>query len=112
MATFTMPVRISDMAGRRSTTLDMLVDTGATMSLVPRSTLSELGIRPLREMEFILADQSGRTYQVGRALIRLDGVEEVLPVIFGDDDTEPLLGQSLWKSSASQQTPYMDGSST
>jgi clan AA aspartic protease len=85
-------VRISDISGQRSLTLDMLVDTGATMSLIPQRILRQLGIRPRRRMRFSLANQSSVTLEVGTASLQINGSIEILPVAFGPDDAEPLLG--------------------
>ncbi|MBM3924960.1 MAG: Retroviral aspartyl protease [SAR202 cluster bacterium] len=70
----------------------MLVDTGATFSLVPRQYLQELGIEVVREVRFRLADESTVSMPVGRVLMRLDGLEEVVPVVFGPNNATPLLG--------------------
>jgi predicted aspartyl protease len=70
----------------------MLVDTGATMSLIPGRILRELGIRVRREMEFSLADESRKAFPIGEALIGVNGDENIIPVVFGPDDVTPLLG--------------------
>ena len=47
--------------------LDFLIDSGAVYSVVPAPTLERLGIRPLREEEFRLADgTSTPTVSAGR----------------------------------------------
>jgi predicted aspartyl protease len=70
----------------------MLVDTGATFSLVPRRYLQELGVSPVREVTFRLADESRVSLPIGHVLMRLDGLESIVPVVFGPDDATPLFG--------------------
>jgi predicted aspartyl protease len=92
MGTFSVPVQIGRLSGQRFLQLDMLVDTGPTFSLVPRHYLQQLGVEPIREVRFRLADESTVTLPVGRVLMRLDGIEEVVPVVFGAGDATPLVG--------------------
>ena len=69
-----------------------LVDTGASYSMFPRSMLERLGIATLERHGFELADRSIVEYDVGEALLRVNGRDRTTSVIFGDDDAEPLLG--------------------
>ena len=45
----------------------MLVDTGATFSVLPASLLEGMGISPDSEDEFTLANNEPKTYRVGEA---------------------------------------------
>ena len=69
-----------------------MVDTGATYTFLPGSMLRELGIEPTRTSEFQLARGATAQYARGEAVIRIKGFARVTPVIFGDDDAEPLIG--------------------
>jgi aspartyl protease family protein len=92
VGTFTVPVRISDISGQRSLTIDMVVDTGATMSLIPQRILRQLGVQPRRQMRFRPADESVKVLNVAEALLGVNGSEGIVPIAFGPDDAEPLLG--------------------
>jgi clan AA aspartic protease len=72
--------------------LELLVDTGATYSLIPAAFLARLGITPAETLEFETAD--GRTIRrsVGEALFFWDGRSRTCPVIFGEDTDSALLG--------------------
>ena len=73
-------------------TIRMLVDTGATFSVVPRRLARALGIRrPRRSVSARLAD--GRRVRLGAdvAIIRIDGREAPATLLVGDVD-EPILG--------------------
>src|SRR3989442_9719661 len=76
----------------RAMTIRMLVDTGATFSVVPRRLARALGIRrPRRSVSVRLAD--GRRVRLGAdvAIIRIDGREAPATLLVGDVD-EPILG--------------------
>ncbi len=69
-----------------------LVDTGATDSLVPRRCLAAIGIEPRAKRTYRLAD--GSRHEFDTAFAELEFMDDLASVrlIFGDDDSEPLLG--------------------
>ena len=91
MGTFTTSLRIQGPVGR-SMSIEALVDTGATHTLLPANVLRDMGVEPLERVTFHLADESTVEYPVGEVRIRLDGRERTTVVIFGPDGAMPLLG--------------------
>lgn len=88
-------VRANVSHGDKEKEVDLLVDSGATYSLLKKEIWEELGLRPLRELEFILADGTRVTRKVSECYIRLsyEGSEGHTPVIMGEKgDDENLLG--------------------
>jgi len=73
-------------------TLDLIADTGAIFSVIPRSTLNQLGITPYAEETFQLADGSEIRRPLGDVFIRIDGKAPTVPTIFGKPTDIPLLG--------------------
>lgn len=71
---------------------EFLVDTGAHDTFVPRSRLEAIGLRPMGVGTYELADGSTVEMDVTTAHIETMGRFGGLNVVFGDDDTEPLLG--------------------
>jgi predicted aspartyl protease len=69
-----------------------LVDSGATYSVVPGSTLAALGIEPQRPQRFLLANGDVLERGVGEAGFRFQGEPRTSPVVFGDADDVYLLG--------------------
>src|SRR5260370_41591980 len=57
----------------RSSEVSLLVDTGATLSWVPRELLQRLGVRPTTRLEFQFADGRTTLRDEGAALFTLDG---------------------------------------
>ena len=75
-----------------SRTLNGLVDTGASYTMVPASILEELGIEREDTETFNLADGSRRDYDLGFARMELDGKRRRVAVIFGPENAGVLLG--------------------
>lgn len=92
MGTFTVPVQVSDVAGRRSQAVQAPVDTGASDTVIPREILEGLGIQPLWKEPYRLADDRVVEYDVGEARLRLDSRERTVPVVFGEHGGPTLLG--------------------
>ena len=97
MASFFTPMEVGDPQGTRYEPVNVLVydnlaDSGATYNILPISMLQRLNVRPTERGSFVIADGSYITRDMGETRVRLDGREYTVPVIFGDDHTQPLLG--------------------
>jgi clan AA aspartic protease len=92
MGSFRVAIQIGDPKAQRFESVEALVDTGATYTWLPSSFLRSLGIEPEEQRDFILADGRSVPYGIATALVRLDGRVKPTQVVFGDEDTEPLLG--------------------
>jgi clan AA aspartic protease len=75
-----------------------LVDTGSIDCYVPGNRLREIGIQPIGQRHYELADGSEVALDVGVAQIEFMGEAVGATVIFGKDDTEPLLGVTALES--------------
>jgi clan AA aspartic protease len=75
-----------------SRTVDFLVDSGATYSLLPHDVWQELGLEATESFQFTLADGTKIKRDVSECKIALDGTERHSPVILGVPGDEPLLG--------------------
>jgi clan AA aspartic protease len=79
-------------APERTEALDFLVDSGAVYSVVPRPVLDRLGIKPLAEQEFRLADGTRITRPKGVAVFKYRDAIGGADVIFGEEGDSILLG--------------------
>jgi aspartyl protease family protein len=77
---------------RKSRTVELLVDTGAMYSRVPRRILKDLKIEPLEKRRFTLASGQVIERQIGGALYKINGSLGHAPIIFGEKRDQPLLG--------------------
>ena len=73
-------------------TLNGLVDTGASYTMVPASILDELNIERFENRTFSLADGSRREYSLGWVEMELEGRPGFVYVVFGDEGAKILLG--------------------
>jgi predicted aspartyl protease len=76
----------------RTERVEMLVDSGATYSVVPESTLRRLGIQPLTEQVFRLANGEKITRRKGVAVYRYGERVGGAEVIFGEEGDASLCG--------------------
>ena len=76
----------------REASLQFLMDSGATYTLLPRDTWQQIGLVPKRSVRFTLADGTVIERQVSECHITLPQGEGDTPVILGEPGDEPLLG--------------------
>lgn len=69
-----------------------LVDTGATDSMVPANELNRIGIKPTGKKIYELANGELEEYDIGYAELSFMGETMTSRVIFGPDNSEPILG--------------------
>lgn len=92
VGTFRVDFTIRNRVDGRERTLNGLVDTGASYTVIPEYILDDLGI-PRDEVElFSLADGSVQELAIGRAEMRLDGRARDVYVVFGISREKILLG--------------------
>lgn len=94
MGTFEVTARVYSLDGSDHEEANMLVDTGATFSLLPGSALRRLGVREQLQVETEYATGQTETVAVGLALMEIEGFSDRVPVlvIFGKEGARPLLG--------------------
>lgn len=72
--------------------IEFLVDTGALYSVLPASKLKKLRVRSLGDETFTLADGTHQTFAVGEAFFSVMGRGATSKVVFGPEESTPLLG--------------------
>ena len=85
-------VKVSRDPAGPSRDLRLLVDTGATASIIPREILLAVGIPVLRTEEFELADGRKISRDVGGAYLTFSDHTGPTLVVFGEPDDTPVLG--------------------
>lgn len=82
----------------RSAEVELLVDTGATLSWIPREVLEQLGVPRLRRRSFVLAD--GRTVEreTAGAIVRLNGNEANVTLVVAEPGDGHLVGATTLES--------------
>ena len=92
MGVFHCTVTVSPVTGRDSRVTEAIVDTGASYSVIPARLLNELGIQPMRRDVFMMANGTRHEEVIGEARVAVSGRAAVTPVVFGSDESLPLLG--------------------
>ena len=92
MSVFRHTIEIGDLTGTRFQSMDAIVDTGATFTVVPASVLGDLGVVPNRRVRFRLADGGHLDTDVGETMVRVLDYQAIRLVAFGSDDAPALLG--------------------
>jgi clan AA aspartic protease len=98
MGTFSVSIEFSDLNGGRRETLEALVDTGSSYSFIPRPVLNRLGISPIEQMPFRLANEERVFYDIGWAAVRFEDRAGFTLVVFGEPDAMPLMGSHTLES--------------
>nr|AGS54036.1 hypothetical protein [uncultured bacterium contig00048] len=81
------------------------MDTGAMNTVVPANELEKIGVARKGKETYILADGSDALFDVGYAIMSVNGRKTVGKVIFGKDDVEPLLGVTVLESAGFMVDP-------
>lgn len=92
-------------AAKKKYQANFLVDTGATDSLAPTSKLRAIGIKPAGKIAYELADGTIAELRFGTAIIEFMGDITAGRIIFGPEDTEPLLGVTALESTGVEINP-------
>ncbi len=105
-ATFKSLIIKKDPSDCSSIEVEFLVDSGAGYTLVPAGLLAQLGIRPHGEVELELADGTRLKRLLGGAYFEYLGEGAFSPVIFGEENEEPLLGVISLETLRLVHNPY------
>lgn len=93
MGLMVLDIEIGNPASRETLeTVEFLVDSGAVYSVVPTPILERLGIKPLAEQQFRLADGSKIVREKGVALFKYGTAIGIANVLFGEERDCTLLG--------------------
>jgi aspartyl protease family protein len=93
MGTFSTRIRVSHPERPLvSREIELVVDTGATLTKLPSDLLADLGITPTSKKQMVLADSSVITREAGYARVVINGAADLVPISFGAKGEPPLLG--------------------
>ena len=92
MGTFTWPIQISTVDGLHAKRIDAIVDTGAAYTTLPTPLLRDIGVEPVGQRRFLLADGRRIFMDYGEARATIDGESVTTLVVFGEENAPPLLG--------------------
>ena len=85
-------VKIGRLGSRELYDAEFLVDTGTMDAMAPASALRRVGIEPVGKRLYELASGELQEYEYGLAELRFMDEITSTDVIFGPENTEPILG--------------------
>jgi len=85
-------VRLFNAPSQGAYNADFLVDTGAMDTMAPSSDLKKIGIQPVGKDIHELANGELVEWEYGNAEMEFMGTIVPTRIIFGPDDSEPILG--------------------
>src|SRR5579872_568908 len=110
MGLFQVKVKLASLsAPTRWEEASLLVDTGATLSRIPRHILERLGVATISRLPFSLADGRRVEREIAAVLLTIEGRKAAVPVAFGEPGEEAVLGATtletlgLWVDSGAQK---------
>lgn len=77
---------------KRHQTVRFLVDSGAVYSVLPEKIWKVLALKPMREVEFTLADGTVISRPVSECSFEVHGKKGTSPVVLGEKEDAALLG--------------------
>jgi len=90
---FDVKVKLASLAApSRVEEVTLLVDTGATLSWIPRDVLERLGATAFSRQPFALADGRRLERDITAVLLTINGRKVPVPVAFGEPGEEAVLG--------------------
>ena len=92
MGIFNITIQIANRNGDRFEDVEVMADTGAVTTVIPRPILAGLGIAPTRRETFQYAGGQQVQLDLAEARARVSERETNTWVIFGEDGMSPLLG--------------------
>jgi clan AA aspartic protease len=93
MGMFEVNVKLASLTAPSQTEdVSLLVDTGATLSWIPRAILEKLGVKAFSRLPFMLADGRRLERDTTAVLLTINGRKAPVQVAFGEDGEEAVLG--------------------
>jgi len=92
MGTFSVTIEVGSPDRTRWEQIEVLVDTGATFTWLPRTLLERLGHAPVTKKSFQLGDGRITETDIGDVPVRIGTKVHVTVCVFAADEQKPTLG--------------------
>ena len=92
MGTFSWTVEVSNLTDETSASVEALVDTGSSFSVLPANLLRGLGVSPDSRSTFEFGDGRRVELDVGQIWVTINERRAITKVVFGEDEATYLLG--------------------
>jgi predicted aspartyl protease len=88
-------VKVCNIEKHKCKVFKLLLDTGATYTVINKMKLQALGIKPIDEVKLTLADGSKVLRKIGIAKFHLRGKSAMGFVVFGEPKDEEVIGVTV-----------------
>ena len=95
MGTFIQNSTMKSASDNGAETLEVLVSTGFSFTMVPAAIRKRLGVVPHRTVSRRLANGQREQRRIGSVMADLDGVEESILCVFGEPGSPPIIGAHI-----------------
>ncbi|MCC6017177.1 MAG: Retroviral aspartyl protease [Desulfurococcaceae archaeon] len=85
--------------------IEVLVDSGAIYTSIPRNILEKLGLKPIAKQKLRLFSAEVVERDIGGVVVEYEGRRAIVPVIFGESGDIPVLGVTALESLGYQLDP-------
>ena len=92
MRTFNISVGVQNVAGGEVVNIDALVDTGATLTMLPQDLIDRLEVRQTDRLRIRLAEGTIKECGVGGIEVHYDGKRGIVSAGFLSAGARPLIG--------------------
>ena len=92
MGTFTHSITLLSASGEDTETVEALVDTGSTFTIVPAPILERLRVVPERTVALRLANGQLEHRSIAEVRAALDGVGHTILCVFGEPGSPAVIG--------------------
>ena len=98
-------LRVYSLDLARQEEVEVLVDSGALLTSIPRSILEGLGLKPVARQRLRVRGGGVVERDVGGAVVEYGGRRAVVPIAFGEPEDTPVLGATALESLGYQVDP-------
>lgn len=87
--------------------IEVLVDSGAIYTSIPRNILEKLGLKPIAKQKLRLFSAEVVERDIGGVVVEYEGRRAIVLVIFGESGNIPVLGVTALESLGYQLDPVI-----
>jgi clan AA aspartic protease len=85
--------------------IEVLVNSGAIYTSIPRNILEKLGLKPIAKQKLRLFSAEVVEHDIGGVVVEYEGRKAIVPVIFGESGDIPVLSVTALESLGYQLDP-------
>jgi len=89
----------------RSVNVNLLVDTGSTLTWIPEELAADLGLRPMGIAEFQTGDGTTIHRPIGEAFLEVAGRRQTVPIAFARPEDARVLGVTAMETLTLEVNP-------